>query len=291
VIGFYDTQRLYLDYSHPLPIDMDTTLWVDVDMCWPGSRSLSQHVITDTPRDADVIDAYRHTVNPSLLHGHSRQRNYTTKYPFGTFQWTWHLVGPALLGPPPEPRDRLRTGLAWMPDGGFLSVRDRWRANCLRWAIETMPGSILAPLARSEPDRALEVVAEAADVLKNSSGVVQGWRNHQFTLTTGSEEGPRLTMGFAEGVEAMQALCDAICDIYDWERLRLPKRWQVFEGEYHSTYAPPPGWPESANRHEVVSLAVTRANQFCWTGPGTLRHALPLRPEHPKERHGQAVRS
>ena len=71
----------------------------------------------------------------------------------------------------------------------------------------------------------------------------------------------------------MQALCDVICEIYGWERMRLPERWERLEGTYHSTATPPRGWPRAANRHEVVSLAVTRANQFCWTGPGNLPEA------------------
>lgn len=276
VIGFYDTQRLFLDQTHRLPVDLQTTIWVDIDMCWPGSRSLSQHVVTDSFSDAETVEAYHQTVNPSLLHGHARQSRYTSKYPFGTFQWAWYLIGPS-LGPPPQPSDRLLTGLAWMPDGGFLSVRDRWRANCLRWAVETMPGSILGPLARTAPDRAEELAAEAADVLRSRSGVSRGWRNHQFTLTRGSARGPVMNMPFDAGVESMQALCDTISDIYGWERLTLPNRWEQLEGEYHSSPVPPPGWPSAANRHQVVSLAVTRANQFCWTAPGELAAALPTR--------------
>lgn len=275
VVGLYDTQRLYLDAAQPLPLDMRTTIWVDADMCWPGSRSLSQHVITDAPGDGDVVDAYQQTVNPSLLHGHSRQRAYTSKYPFGTFQWAWHLIGAKVLGPRPAPSDRLRTGLAWMPDGGFLSVRDQWRQNCLRWSVKTLPGSILGPLAQTDPDLAEELVADAAEELRSRSGVQDGWRNHQFTLTTGSGNGPRLTMPFDEGVESIRALCDVICEIYGWRRVALPRRWERLEGTYHSTATPPPGWPDAANRGEVVSLAVTRANQFCWTGPGDLVAALP----------------
>lgn len=275
VVGFYDTARLLLDSSARLPLDLRTTAFVDVDMCWPGARSLSQHVIRDLPADRAAVEAYATTVNPSLLLGeHSRAVDYRTKYPFGTFQWTWHLVGRS-LGPPPEPDQRLLTGLAWMPDGGFLSVRDQWRTNCIDWAVNRMPSSILEPLARTKPDDAEALVVEAAEHLRVRSGVTRGWRNHQFALTTGSATGPRLTMPLDEGIASMQALCDVICEVYGWRPLSLPRHVETLTGTYHATSTPPPGWPEAANRREVVSMAVTRARQFCWTGPGELSAALP----------------
>ena len=89
----------------------------------------------------------------------------------------------------------------------------------------------------------------------------------------------------------MQALCDVICDSTAGSGCTYPRRWERFEGTYHSTATPPLGWPQAANRHEVVSLAVTRANQFCWTGPGSLPEALPVIDKRPKEKRGQAVRS
>jgi hypothetical protein len=152
-----------------------------------------------------------------------------------------------------------------------------------------MPRSILEPLARTASEQAQELVEEAAEELRSRSGVRIGWRNHQFTLTHGSGDGPRLTMPFSEGVEAMQALCDVICEIYGWERLRLPEQWERLEGTYHSSATPPPGWPQSANRYEVVSLAVTSKNRFCWTGPGNLPDALPVTSQRTKDPRGQAV--
>jgi len=278
IVGFYDTQRLMVDARHPLPLDLDRTIWVDVDMCWPGARSLSQHVVTDAPSEVSRVSAYSETVNPSLLRGHSRQVNYTTKYPFGTFQWTWWLAGRSQLPPAPHPSDALRTGLAWMPDGGFLSIQDRWRHNCIRWATRTLPGSIMTPLAQTAPDYAEHRVAEAAQELQRRSGVTRGWRNHQFNLTVGSARGPQLVMDLEEGLVSMQALCDVICEIYGWDRPVLPKRVDVLRGGYRTSSQPPQDWPEAANRYEVVSLAVTRASQFCWTTPDDLTSALPRRP-------------
>ena len=274
IFGFYDTQRLVVDARHALPLDLARTVWVDIDMCWPGARSLSQHVVMDAPTDADRVSAYAETVNPSLLRRHSRQVNYTTKYPFGTFQWAWWLAGRKHLPAAPDPSDPLMTGLAWMPDGGFLSIRERWRRNCIRWATTTLPGSILAPLAQAAPDHAAQMVAEAAQELRRRSGVDRGWRNHQFNLTVGSATGPCLVMTLDEGLASMQALCDVICDIYGWCRLVLPSHVELLRGGYHTTSGPPPGWPDAANRHELVSLAVTRGTQFCWTTPEELTAAL-----------------
>lgn len=157
-------------------------------------------------------------------------------------------------------------------------MRDQWRSNCLAWATSKMALSILDPLARSAPDDAEDLVAAAAEHIRERSGAARGWRNHQFALTTGSATGPNLVMTLEEGLASMQAICDVICEIYDWQPLTLPSRLDTLTGGYHSTTTPPPGWPASANRHEVVSLAVTRARQFCWTSPAELTEALPAAP-------------
>ena len=113
------------------------------------------------------------------------------------------------------------TGLAWMPDGGFQSVEGVWRENCLQWAAKQLSGSILAPLATQAPDSARVAVAIAERELRRLSGVEHGWRNHQFSLTRGSRSGPALN-SLDEAPEALQAVCDAICDIYGWRRIDCP---------------------------------------------------------------------
>lgn len=111
-VGFYDTQRLLLDPATHLPLPLDEIIWVDIDMCWPGARSLSQHVVLDDLVDAAAVDAYAETVNPSLLGGHARRHNYTSKYPFGTFQWACWLIGRDALPGLPDPDDLVMSGLA-----------------------------------------------------------------------------------------------------------------------------------------------------------------------------------
>ncbi len=147
VVGFYDTESVWVSAGTPVPLDAERTIWVDADMCFPGARCLSQHVSTAGPADAAQVLAYRDTVNPNLAvgcHGGS-VGVYRDKYPFGTFQWAAWLAGSPQ---PPQVNDVLRTGLAWMPDGGFQSVlHPAWRLNCLHWATQALPGSILSPLA------------------------------------------------------------------------------------------------------------------------------------------------
>ena len=231
VIGFYDTQRLLVDTEHALPLDLARTAWVDVDMCWPGTRSLSQHVVLDRPGDLEHVSAYASTVNPSLLRGHARQRNYRNKYPFGTFQWTWWLAG---IGGLPDPNDALMTGLAWMPDGGFRSVRDQWRTNCVQWAVDQLPNSILSPLAATDPNNAWNAVRVAEAELRRLSGVSDGWRNHQFNLTQGSATGPVLGFPVDEVPGVLQSICDAICTIYGWDSPRIPTHLDVHEGRWRT---------------------------------------------------------
>lgn len=270
VIGFYDTERLFLAPEADVPIDLHSTLWVDVDMSWPGARSLSQHVILDEVSDHLVVAAYKETVNPSLERRHARRSRYTTKYPFGTFQWAWWLSGIADL---PDPDDRVMNGLAWMPDGGFQSVEGVWRANCLDWALRQMPGSILSPLAQRDPHLARSAVEGAEDELRRLSGVNEGWHNHQFVLPR-----PSAKRQFNPPVDAvpglLQAVCDAVTEVYGWRKVTLPSSFVVVNGRWHTGAHPPPRWPMSANAGEIVSLAVTSKNQFCWTTPGDLIEVL-----------------
>ncbi len=110
--------------------------------------------------------------------------------------------------------------------------------------------------------------------LRRLSGVDRGWSNHQFSLTRGSAAGPLLNFGLDEVADVLQAVCDAICEIYGWTRLLLPARLDTHHGTWRSGPRPPTGWPGAANRREVISLAVTSGQRFCWTEPGDLAAAL-----------------
>lgn len=161
-----------------------------------------------------------------------------------------------------------------MPDGGFQSVEGTWGDNCRSWATRRMSGSILSPLAHTADKQARPAVVAAETELRRRSGVDLGWRNHQFTLTRGSRNGPVMNMPIDEAPGALQSVCDAITDIYGWQRLVLPTSYAVHEGRWRTGEVPPAGWPASANHHEVVSLAVTSKKQFCWTEPLDLAPVL-----------------
>lgn len=266
--GLYDTRRLWLATDVDVPLTLTDYIWVDIDMCWPGTLSLSQHVVSNAPSDIHDVAAYATTINPSLLQGRSRQGNYTGKYPFGTFQWAWWLA--VQRDGWPRIDDRLRTGLAWMPDGGFDSITGNWTANCVRWATEVMPGSILEPLVRHDQgNSARTLVAEACEYLKRVSGVKEPalWKNLQFNMTRASSTGPVLIADPVHFVEELQAIIDAICDVFEWKPLTFPRLSACHEGSWHHGSAPPLGWPQSANEFKVVSIAVTGRNHFCWTSP------------------------
>jgi hypothetical protein len=244
IAGMYDTRRLWLANGIVVPLKLNEYVWVDIDMCWPGTLSLSQHVVSDAPEDIDHVSAYATTINPSLLRGHSRRGDYTSKYPFGTFQWAWWLAELQVGWPAPE--DAVRTGLAWMPDGGFDSIVGNWTDNCLRWATQIMPGSILEPLARH--DRGVssrDLVQSACEYLKAESGVDDPrlWKNLQFNMTRGSSTGPQIIADPVNFVGELQAIVEAICKAFEWETPRIPQFAPCHEGTWHQGSSPPAGWP------------------------------------------------
>jgi hypothetical protein len=237
---------------------------VPIDTSWPGARSVPPPVVLEHPSDAEAVSAYASTVNPSLLR--RLARHYRDKYSFGTFQWVW-VVGECTIATRARRRDA--SGLAWIPDGGFGSVMNDWRSNCLDWPLRQCRAAFsnrshqrlrATPSARSG----------AEDELVRLSGVMRGWRNHQFSLTRRSPTGPVLQFSLDE----VHDVLTAICTIYGWCVPEMPDRHRVVEGPWRSGGSAPAGWPGIANQGRVVSLAVTGTGQVCWTEPGGLIEAL-----------------
>lgn len=282
LVGVYDTEHLWLEESWMtrLRADFSRVLWVDVDMCWPGARSLSQHVITIDHEDASLVEAYKTTLNPSLAAGHAARANYRTKYPFGTFQWAWWLLGRA----PPRVDDVVQTGLVWMPDGGFRSVVSEHRRNCIDWAVRRLPDSPLAPLIESRREREAEIFVSAAEeYLKRESGVRDHWRNRQYAPTRTGTAGVTVLddPGTESGRTKFNAVLRAVASAFDWEVAALPKEMRMREGTWATSSYPPRGWPESTRRRELVSIAMTGFSKVCYTLPDarpgrhSIREALP----------------
>lgn len=279
VVGFFDTETLWLAEDAAVPLDLERTAWVDIDMCWPGTRSLSQHVITIDSKSAHAVDAHASTVNPNLFVGcHAGATEvYQRKYPFGTFQWAaWIAGSPA----PPHLDEALLTGLAWMPDGGFQSVNHpSWRSNCLSWATSTLAESLLSPLAQAGTQSAGSLVEAAAHRLAAAGRLPATWRNWQYVM---SRVGPRskilVDVATASGLADVQAVLDRITAAYGWTRLTLPEMPQVFRGTWRASRgAPPPGWPHVANDGGAVSMAITGRRDYCWTEPDNAVGLQPLR--------------
>ena len=269
IAGLYDTENLWLEdrWCDRLPSNLDKVAWVDIDMCWPGALSVSQHVISAVRADHVDVVAYRDTINPSLIavQFDGPGASYQCKYPFGTYQWlSWLASEPA-----PQVSDVVETGLAWMPDGGFQSVRGPWKANCEDWATRRLPGSSLAPLVEAgRSEEAEEFVAAAERMLIQRSGVAFGWKNHQYRMSAMTSMGASVLSdpSTAEGAAEITSLLHAIADIYGWDPASCPTDLRRHQGTW-MTGAPPDGWPDAANRWRVVSLAVTARSTYCYTLP------------------------
>jgi hypothetical protein len=277
IVGLYDLEHLWLaeEWVEALQRNLEDVIWVDIDMCWPGTRSLGQHVTAIDPADRHQVAAFETTLNPSLAGGHFARGNYANKYPFGTFQWAWWLLGL----PPPESRDVVRTGLVWMPDGGFRSANNRFADNCRDWAQRRMPKSPLGPLVdEGRVQEAPRLVDAAARYIQERSGVRDNWRELQYAPTRTSPRGVIVlddptTPG---GAARYNAVLGAIADAFAWEPARLPTRLVCFEGTWRRGQRPPPGWPTSANNGKVVSAAVTRLRDVAYTLPDARagRHSI-----------------
>lgn len=276
VVGFYDTHTLWLSADIETPLDLSAIAWVDLDMTWPGTLSISNHVIPHAPAQGD-IPTLATSVNPSVLRGITTDGSYYSKYPFGTFQWLWWVLDK------PVADARLDTeigqGLAWMPDGGFESML-KYDENLRAWGSSVLPGSLLSSLLESEESReavshhAEDAVKEARRHLSHSHDRGHWSKSHQW--------GTRLPVNVRESpiekeymLRAMQGILDRICNFYDWQRLALPDRYRDYYGQHQRQTIPeesragrrgwcPPGWPISSHRN-IVSTAATGRWAGSWT--------------------------
>lgn len=273
LIGFYDTDNLWVAEGWlPLEPRLSEILWVDCDMCWPGCRSLAQHVITETDADAEHVAAYASSVNPSLIGGHSASVSYRSKYPFGTFQWAWWLAGLD----PPTPHDELRSGLLWMPDGGLFSNFNQYRDNCQSWIYKRLEGGVefpMRPLGK-EPEPAVAGAVQHAEArLRAAVGTPAAgtFERHQYkmTLIRGGSTNLLCDPSETQGADEVQRVLQAIARAFGWPAATVPTGLAHFRGQWTASDRPPLGWPGAANERQVVSMAVTRqsGSRYCYTLP------------------------
>lgn len=282
--GFCDTESVWVTAEGRAALQErpENVAWVDLDMCWPRTRSISQHIIVETPADAEAVKAFRTTSNPNLHVNPIRSRRiaYQRKYPFGTFQWMWWVAG---LDAPDPDIDAVRTGLLWMPDGGFQSIHpDRHQDNCRDWAVRLLPGSPLAPLVEQGRDEeATDLVVAAHQWLtKRVPSSSRRWFNHQYKMArivNGSSE-VLLDPASREGRDEVNAILSALCEAFGWsEPVQLQSGLERFTGRWRSSPRAPPDWPNSANDGRVVSVAVGFGTKWFFTEPDNGRGVPSLR--------------
>lgn len=261
IVGFYDTEALWLDSRLETPLDLSTVAWVDLDMTWPGTRSIGQHVTNVSWHKP--APATWHSVNPSLLRGIRQTRDYKWKYPFGTFQWLWWVLnlskGEAQLDDP------VGRGLAWLPDGGHVSYSTRdgkFAPNLDHWRSTILPGFLLdASDERINPDAAHEEADLAAAHLKERSGVASGWDKEQWRMA--AQRGT-YGSGWPEiKDDEINRLLEAICEFYGWPLPPTPDKYTTFRGLWNRSDKA--GSLQFPDHQLIVSLSATGHEKCRWT--------------------------
>ncbi|WP_284328090.1 hypothetical protein [Demequina litorisediminis] len=272
IMGFYDKATLWLDADIEPPLDLTSVVWVDAEMLWPGARVLSQHVPAQRRSDLRAVGTLRASVNPSVIAGHAQVGDYANKYPFGTFQWAWWVLNRDPASARLDNGRGVGTGLAWMPDGGFQSVNGRFRDNCIRWATQHMPGSLMSPLAHGDVSDVRASVREAEAWLQQHSGVRRGWVNHQWRMPIREHLDDAVDLSDANGFGQAGLILGAIKTFYAWSReLVLPPRYRAWRGTWMKSQLKglSDGWLEGANAHRIVSGAAPNPRDYYWTAPGS----------------------
>lgn len=274
VVGVYDNERLWLHDGVTAATELASLLWVDTDVRLPGARVISNHVLWGHGVPAPPSEV----LNPNdLLEG---DRQYNQKYPFSTFVWICWLLD---LEPPGDD-DVLAHGLLWAQDGGVRNIRD-YSENCLRWALETLPESVLAPYAepvqdpgtRQEAFRDIEDAASAAQdfvcAWVDTDGL--GWRNYQWSFADRPSAKDR-RLGRPGGVladpasdhgRAMLAMVSyAFADI--WPEALSPLEFSTMDAPYVGSWGSGPlGAAFNGTAPAPFSWARTASIRASWTVP------------------------
>ena len=126
VTGYYENETLWL--SQAAREDWGRLVWVDLDVCRPGSRSIGHGVLTP---GENVPSALRHCCNPNLLAGIGADR-FATRYPFSTIIFLLWLHDSALR------KSLVARLLVLAADSVWIKARQD-RENGRRWR-ESLPG-------------------------------------------------------------------------------------------------------------------------------------------------------
>jgi len=275
VIGFYDTKTIsisdesYGDYFLDGKLNLEKIVWTDLDMSFPGARSIGQHVVNwDSPIEDD-IQALHNSINPNLHEGWHRGGNvrYRDKYPFGTAQYLSYILSDKINELAKD--NRLLEGLMWMPDGGAWSLGN-FALNCRDWATNFMIDGALSHSALKDP--------------KLVQGIVKATQLHLAaqipSLSWSKTEQPILVLpsgkGYADGLDpstiggrtVLQKVFDESAELLQRESLVLPAgEFSKWHGEWRQLSSRPDSWHNAVNSGRVVSHALTTMRSFSVTLP------------------------
>jgi len=236
VIGYYDTKTISIsdvflsEYFKGSSLDLDRVVWTDLDMSFPGARSVGQHVVNwDSPQQDD-IQALHNSINPNLHAGWHRGGNvrYRDKYPFGTAQYLAHILNDDVNRLTSQ--DQLLEGLMWMPDGGAWSLGN-FATNCIDWATNFMVDGSLSYSALKDPKSVQRIVKETQLHLASKIPELSWSRTEQPVLVLASGKGyaDNLDPSTSTGRDILQRLFDESARLLKKESLTLPaggfSRW------------------------------------------------------------------
>lgn len=126
IAGYYDCESLWL--SPPARENWDRLVWVDLDICRPGCRSIGHQVLA---KSSTTPAALSHCCNPNLLAGLGADR-FESRYPFSTVLFLLWLHNKPL-------RRRLESRLLVLAAGSAWIQVQQNPAICREW-WERLPG-------------------------------------------------------------------------------------------------------------------------------------------------------
>ncbi len=126
LVGYYDNETLWL--SRAAREKWSRLVWVDLDTCHPGSRSIGHGVLALSEK---VPAALRQCCNPNLMAGIGADR-IAPRYPFSTIMFLlW-------LHDVPVRKNLVARLLVLAAESAWMNIRQD-RENCLQWR-ERLPG-------------------------------------------------------------------------------------------------------------------------------------------------------
>ena len=249
VVDFYDLTRVHLAEGVTWE-QARKAMWVDLDVAHTEVESIGHHILTwDRLSKQYLLTAHKRSLNPNLVRNIG-QKDFTSKYPLSTILFLYWLADkPITL------RDETLC-LLWAADSSWQNMA-KFTRNVRRWIEDWMPHPFLLETKEGwlQADYTQRMTRFTVDFNQNSPLSLADIVSYGITSPA------KCPIGYTD--TQIQLILNYVCDLLGWQRLKVPNKFQVIEGQ--RTPVKDVDWNTFALPSNVFSYAVRFSREINYT--------------------------